>query len=126
MVKFDEDECIIYEVIDFLSKKWNTFILLEFSRIENGFIRYNDLKKRLVKITPRALSIRLKKLEEWNVIERLKINENNKETIVYKLTNNGKDLFPILIDLRDWGKKIKKCKLERKCDKCIFVENCIK
>ena len=126
MQKLDEKECIIYEVINFLSKRWNTFILLEFSKINSTYIRYNELKNKLGKITPRAVSLRLKELEKWKVIEKKEKKENNQKITLYKLSNQGKKILPILLELRDWGKEISKCKLEPKCDKCYFIKTCKK
>jgi DNA-binding HxlR family transcriptional regulator len=122
MKKLDEKKCRIYEVLNFLSKRWNTFILLELSKEKNKYVRYNDLKNKLGNITPRAFSQRLKELEKWKVIEKKTTLVNNKKITKYKLSSLGIELLPIIILLRDWAKKVDKCKLEPECDKCYFIK----
>lgn len=120
----NEEDCRIYEVLNFLSYKWNTFIILKFSESINEELNYATLKKEFPKITPRALSMRLKDLETNSVIiKKIKV-ENNKRTTGYKLTEKGKELLPLLLDLRDWGKSVSACKIEKECDKCSFIKNC--
>lgn len=119
-----EKDCRIYEVLKFLSYKWNTFLILKFSESKNEEINYSTLKKEFNKITPKALSTRLKDLEKNGVIiNKIKLI-NNKKISTYKLTQKGKELLPTLLTLRDWGKSIAPCKIENECNKCSFIKYC--
>jgi len=120
----DEKDCIIFEILNVLSKRWNTFILLEFSKDKNKPLQYNQLKTSLKKITSRSLSIRLKELEEWKIIKKQEIKIKNSTKIYYKLTSYGDSLLPNLISLRDWAKTVKNCKIEKDCNKCDFISSC--
>lgn len=120
----NEKDCIIFEVLNMLSKRWNTFILLEFSRQKNKPIRYNELKLSLKKITSRSLSIRLKELESWNIIKKKEIKIGKIVNVYYSLTKYGRELLPNLIILRNWAKTVKTCKIEDKCNKCDFIGKC--
>lgn len=119
-----EEDCRIYEVIKFLSYKWNTFIILKFSENQEKEISFSQLKKEFKKITSKALSTRLKDLEKNKVIIKKTLNKNNKKETSYKLTKHGKDLLPIILILRDWGKKSAPCKIEKNCNKCSFIKYC--
>ncbi len=119
-----EEDCRIYEVLKFLSYKWNTFIILKFSEHPENSISFSKLKKEFKKITSKALSTRLKDLEENKVISKTTTIINNKKETAYKLTKEGKNLLPILLIIRDWGKTTAKCKIEKDCDKCHFITSC--
>jgi len=119
-----ENECRIYEVLNFLSYKWNTFLILKFSESPNEELNYATLKREFPKITPRALSMRLKDLEHNGVISKKSKLENNKKVSGYKLTEKGKELLPHLLTLRDWGKSVAPCKIEKECNKCSFIKSC--
>ncbi len=122
--KLDEKDCIIFEILDLLSKRWNTFILLELGKYSNEKIRFSQLKSSLSQISSRALSMRLKELEEWKIIKKEEITNKKTKSTYYQLTKKGKELLPLLILLRDWAKTVKNCKIEKDCNKCDFISKC--
>ena len=124
MKKFKERDCRIYEVFYILSRKWNTFIILELGKDKGKFIRYTELKLILEGITPRAFSQRLKDLEEWKIIVKKEEMIKNQKVTKYKLSKQGLELLPTIKSLRDWGKRIDICKLKPSCNKCEFMDNC--
>ncbi|MCX8166781.1 MAG: helix-turn-helix transcriptional regulator [Candidatus Micrarchaeota archaeon] len=68
--------CFFLKNLDLLEKKWSIKILLVIMR---GATRFNEIQRRLKKITPKMLSMRLRELEQRGLIT--KRIENNK--IVY-------------------------------------------
>ena len=63
-----------------------------------GIGRFKDLNKSIGQVTPRILSIRLRQLEAEGLIERSKY-DGGVSTPVWRLTEKGRDLIPLL---REW------------------------
>lgn len=55
-------------------------------------------------IASNILTARLKKLEEWGIIER-RSDEQNRRQVVYSLTPKGIDLAPVLVEIAIWSSK---------------------
>lgn len=55
-------------------------------------------------IASNILTARLKKLEQWGIIER-HIDEQNRRQVVYSLTQKGIDLAPVLVEIAIWSAK---------------------
>ena len=65
-------------------------------------IRFNELMKNIIGISPRTLSIRLKELEEAELIKR----ENFAEIpprVEYTLTQDGREVRDAMIPLMEWA-----------------------
>lgn len=82
--------------------KWNLPILAIMS--EDGCIRYNELKRRLIGITGTTLTNCLKELMEYGIVHREQYNEIPPR-VEYSLTPAGKELVPILESVVAWGQK---------------------
>ena len=83
--------------------RWKLPLLV---RIEKGARRFSDFKKLLPNITERMLTLQLKEMERDGLITRSVYMEVPLR-IEYNLTELGKDLIPICIDLKKWGDKHK-------------------
>ena len=55
-------------------------------------------------MSPRSLTLRLRKLEEEGILER-RASEEGKAGKVYALTPKGHGLWPTLITLKQWGEE---------------------
>ena len=55
-------------------------------------------------IASNILTLRLKKLEEWGLIERRPDPENLRQ-VIYSLTPKGVDLAPVLVEVAIWSAK---------------------
>jgi len=62
---------------------------------ENGVLRFNEIKQRLVSISPRTLAKRLKQLEKIQLINR-KAYAEIPPRVEYSLTERGEKLASIL------------------------------
>ncbi len=115
-----KSDCIIFQVSDFIGKKWTLLIVLELSK-GNDWKRYSQIKKAMKGITPKMLSARLKELTKEGIIEK---KVNSKTTPIkseYALTKSGKEFLDILESIKKWGIKNKdpnsKCKFKQ-CPNC--------
>lgn len=115
--------CMLYRNLDLIGKKWSIFILLELAKEKNLKIKYNDILKILPSITPRALSLRLKLLEDNGIIKKEILNFNNQINCNYYLSEAGVELIPIIINLQQWGTKHGECEPKKQCIRCDFIYN---
>jgi DNA-binding HxlR family transcriptional regulator len=63
-----------------------------------------DFEQSLSGISPNTLSSRLKTLEEQGIVSR-HFYEEHPPRAEYVLTSKGKELAPVLRELRAWGRK---------------------
>lgn len=61
-----------------------------------------DLHKCISKITQKTLTIKLKELEQKNIISREVFAEVPLK-VVYSLTSSGKELEPLFKEMFNWG-----------------------
>jgi len=94
-------ECSIEKALEILDGKWTFLILRD---LFCGSKRFGELKKSLNKISPKTLSGKLKMLEEQQVITR-KVYPTVPPAVEYTLTEKGKSLWPIIIQMKHWGAK---------------------
>ncbi len=78
-----------------------TFIILR--EIFLGNARFSGLQKQSG-MSPRSLTLRLRKLEEEGILER-RASEEGIAAKVYALTPKGHGLWPTLITLKQWGEE---------------------
>ncbi|PFI40576.1 winged helix-turn-helix transcriptional regulator [Bacillus thuringiensis] len=92
--------CPIAKTLDVISTKW-TFLIIRDLLIE-GTLRFSDLQKSMDGISPKTLSLRLKELESQGIITR-KVYPEVPPRVEYTLTNKGKQLEGIFIELKRFG-----------------------
>ena len=74
-----------------ISGKWAVLILLY---LEKGPIRFNELLRKMPKMTHATLSVQLKSLEEYGLIKRVQY-EAIPPHVEYSLTDIGEKFHPI-------------------------------
>ncbi|UTW65483.1 helix-turn-helix transcriptional regulator [bacterium SCSIO 12643] len=94
-------DCPVSYALDFFGDKWTFLIIRD---LVDGKKFYKDFLSSKEGIATNILSDRLKKLEangivEWKVYEKLKTKKE------YSLTEKGKDLIPILLEIIVWSDK---------------------
>ncbi|MGB0525934.1 MAG: winged helix-turn-helix transcriptional regulator [Flammeovirgaceae bacterium] len=94
-------DCPVSYALDFLGDKWTFLIIRD---LFEGKRFYKDFLNAKEGIATNILSNRLKKLEsngfiESNVYQKLKTQKE------YSLTEKGKDLLPVLIEIILWSTK---------------------
>jgi DNA-binding HxlR family transcriptional regulator len=72
--------------------------------LKDRVLRYGEVKKAVVGITPKMLTQTLKELEADELISR-KVYLEVPPKVEYSLTETGKELIPFIIQMRSWGEK---------------------
>lgn len=100
-LKIMRSDCPVSYVLDFFGDKWTFLIIRD---LLEGKKFYKDFLNSKEGIATNILSDRLKKLEH-NDIVKSKIYEKLKTKKEYSLTNKGKDLIPIIVEMMVWSAK---------------------
>jgi DNA-binding HxlR family transcriptional regulator len=90
-----QDPCGIARALDAVGERWALLIVRELSY---GPKRFTDLRNGLAGASPNVLSQRLRELEATGVIRRHALGAAS-----YELTDWGRELHPILLQLGRWG-----------------------
>ena len=93
------EQCPMEIGLNVLSGKWKLKILWQISK---GAVRFNELQRRLGKITTKTLTQQLRELEDQKIIQRTVYPENPPK-VEYALTELGESICPVLKSLCDWG-----------------------
>ena len=72
--------------------------------LRDGLLRYGELNRAIVGITPKMLTQTLKELEADELIRR-KVYLEVPPKVEYSLTETGKELIPFISQMRSWGEK---------------------
>lgn len=94
--------CPISSVLDIIGDKWSLLIIRDL--FSNGQCTYGNFLKSAEKIATNILADRLEKLEYTGIIKRQEHPES-KAKVLYKLTEKGIEMFPILVEIVIWAKK---------------------
>jgi DNA-binding HxlR family transcriptional regulator len=89
----------VKDTIYVLGGKWKLPIIIALS---GGPLRFRELQKTLVEITPKVLSKELKELELNEFVTRT-VYDTTPVTVEYELTGYSRSLDRILVEMRDWG-----------------------
>ena len=123
-------DCPLSCSLDVFGDKWSLLIIRDLMFFKKS--TYNDFLKSAEGIATNILASRLKGLEENGVIEKLE-HPDSKAKILYRLTQKGIDLLPILMEVYFWSDKyftipadIKALIKEAKKDKDAFLKRMTK
>lgn len=95
-----EEDCPVALALAAIGDRWTLLVLRE---LFFGAHRFDDLIDG-TRATSQMLSSRLKALEASGIVERAPYSERPLRHD-YRLTDRGRDLFPILYALRNWGER---------------------
>jgi DNA-binding HxlR family transcriptional regulator len=96
-----DTNCPVCRTAEIISGKWTLLIIRD---LAGSSLRFCELERSLEGISPRTLSLRLRALEEQNVLERRTYPEVPPR-VEYALTDKGKALVPLIEDMRTYGKR---------------------
>ena len=97
---FDEN-CPVCRTAEVISGKWTLLIIRD---LADSSLRFCELERSLDGISPRTLSLRLRALEDSEVVERRTYPEVPPR-VEYALTDKGKALVPLIEDMRSYGRR---------------------
>lgn len=111
-----EKKCPIEFTIHLINGKWKIMILKELSQES---LRYGVIGKRIPEISPKVLIQHLREMEDDGLIVR-EVFPEVPPKVEYSLSEMGKSIFSIFIELRRWGlesdsKGMAECKFCKKC-----------
>ncbi len=95
-------ECPLSNSLDIFGDKWSLLIIRDL--LFTNKCTYNDFLKSEEGIATNILASRLKSLDENGVIEKLE-HPDSKAKILYRLTQKGIDLLPIIMEVYIWSDK---------------------
>jgi len=99
--KFPKAHCAVDYAFQRIGGKYKGRILWV---LKDGFLRYGELKRAIVGITPKMLTQTLRELEADELISK-KVYREVPPRVEYALTTTGKELIPFISQLRSWGEK---------------------
>jgi len=94
-----DDGCAAAHALDLVGERW---ALLTVRELMLGPKRFTDLRAGLPGVSPNVLAQRLRELESTGVVKRRKLPPPAASK-VYELTEWGKELEPVLVQLGRWG-----------------------
>lgn len=95
-------DCPISSSLDIWGDKWSLLIIRDLMFAKES--TYGDFLKSEEKIATNILAARLLMLEENGIISKLSHPES-KAKVLYKLTQKGIDLLPLMIEINLWADK---------------------
>jgi DNA-binding HxlR family transcriptional regulator len=96
-----DSSCPVCRTADVICAKWTLLLVRE---LADGTSRFCELERALAGISPRTLSLRLRALEEEEIVERHEFGEVPPR-VEYALTEKGRALLPIIDDMREYGEQ---------------------
>jgi DNA-binding HxlR family transcriptional regulator len=93
------DPCGIARALDVVGERWALLVVRE---LMLGPRRFGQLRDGLPDMSPNVLTQRLRDLEEDGVVRKMLL-EPPASVVVYELTERGRALEPILVELGRWG-----------------------
>lgn len=92
--------CPISYSLDIFGDRWTLLILRDLLLGQKRY--YRELLTSDERIATNILSSRLKHLEAQGIITR-QFDPNDRRQYVYEVTQKGRDLLPILLEIAAWG-----------------------
>lgn len=96
-----DPSCPVCRTAEVISGKWTLIIIRDLAHSPQ---RFCELQRSLDGISPRTLSLRLRNLEQWGIVDRETFPEVPPR-VEYSLTDKGRALVPIIDDMRDYGEE---------------------
>ncbi len=98
--RFDDSSCSVARALNEVGDWWSLLVVLH---AMYGTRRFVDFQQELG-IARNILCDRLARLVDNEVLKKVDVGEHGSR-FEYRLTEKGRDLFPIVIALRQWGDK---------------------
>ena len=93
--------CPLSVTMNFIGGKWKA-IILWYIHMNNGPMRFGEIKSFIPDITEKMLSLQLQSLIEHGILHRTD-HGGRPRRVDYQLTKFGNTFIPILSEIRNWG-----------------------
>ena len=100
--------CPVSYVLNKIGGSWKPLIIYH---LIGGEKRYHELKKSIPGVSEKMLIQNLRQLEADRLIER-EAKPVVPPVVIYRLTESGRDLLPILSAMGQWAMKDSQCRAE--------------
>lgn len=90
--------CSIAGALELIGDRWAVLLIRDLSF---GLSRYDDLRAS-IGIPAATLAARLKQLVDADIVQRVRYHDNPPRD-EYRLTAKGRDLWMVMLALREWG-----------------------
>lgn len=102
IIKYIDKEfnCSLAFTLHLIGDKYKSLILFH---LKDGAMRSGELQKSITDISNRMFTYSLRALEKDKLVER-RIYPVTPPKVEYELTEEGKSLIPIILQLDKWGK----------------------
>lgn len=104
-------DCPISSSLDIWGDKWSLLIVRDLMFAKQ--CTYGTFLKSDEKIATNILASRLQSLEEKGIIRKME-HPDSKAKFLYKLTQKGIDLLPLLVEINLWSEKYDNCPADKK------------
>ena len=94
-----EYKCTVSVTLDIFNDRWKLAIIWH---LLDGEKRFKELHEIISEITQKTLTVKLKELEEKNIIHR-EVYAEVPPKVVYSLTKVGENLKLVLEEMHKWG-----------------------
>jgi len=94
--------CPINFLLESLGDKWTLLVIRDL--MFKGKRYFGELLASNEKISTNILAERLKRLELNNIVNKV-VDPANGAKVIYSLTNKGKDLMPLMLEVIAWSSK---------------------
>jgi DNA-binding HxlR family transcriptional regulator len=94
--------CPIANTLDLIGDKWTLLVVRDLLFMNKRL--YGELAESAERIPSNLLADRLRRLEEAGLVDK-KPYQTNPVRYEYQLTPKGRDLFPVLREMINWGNK---------------------
>jgi len=94
-----DPNCPVARTVDLVGDRWSLLIIRD---AMDGARSFTDFQQR-TGIARNILTDRLRKLTAHGLLTQTEAPSGKRK--LYKLTDTGKDLFPVIVTLRQWGER---------------------
>ncbi|NUR02585.1 MAG: helix-turn-helix transcriptional regulator [Streptomyces sp.] len=99
-LEMSTENCPVQRSLNLIGEKWSLLLLRD---AFNGVRRFDDFRRH-VGLSEAVLSDRLRKLVAAGILRTVPYQEQGSRTrYEYRLTAKGRDLWPVIVALRQWG-----------------------
>ncbi|UQZ48015.1 winged helix-turn-helix transcriptional regulator [Bacillus sp. PK3-037] len=95
----NKEGCPVEFTLDVIGGKWKGIL---FYHMIDGKKRFNEFRKICPSITQRMLTLQLRELEADGIVHR-EVYHQVPPKVEYSLTEFGRTLEPIVLQMKDWG-----------------------
>jgi DNA-binding HxlR family transcriptional regulator len=95
-----DGRCPIEDTLNVIAGRWKILILWW---LQDGELRFGELRRRIPTITQKMLTQQLRQMEEEDLLHR-EVFAQVPPKVIYRLTERGQSLRPVLRSLYDWSR----------------------